>query len=39
MIDGELSGTSNGGGLELGSESSITLSPNRTFKLGVQVVF
>jgi outer membrane receptor protein involved in Fe transport len=39
MIDGELSGTSNGGGLELGSESSITLSPNRTFKLGVEVVF
>ena len=39
LIDGELSGTSNGGGLELGSESSITLSPNRTFKLGVEVVF
>jgi len=39
MIDGELSGTSNGGGLELGSESSITLSPNRIFKLGVEVVF
>ncbi len=39
LIDGELSGTSNGGGLELGSESSITLSPNRIFKLGVEVVF
>ncbi len=39
LIDGELSGTSNGGGLELGGESSITLSPNRTFKLGVEVVF
>ena len=39
LIDGELSGTSNGGGLELGSESSITLSPNRIFKVGVEVVF
>ena len=39
LIDGELSGTSNGGGLELGGESSITLSPNRTFRLGVEVVF
>ncbi|MYB05403.1 MAG: TonB-dependent receptor [Gemmatimonadetes bacterium] len=39
LIDGELSGVSNGGGLELGSESSITLSPNRIFRLGVEVVF
>lgn len=38
MIDGELSGL-NGGGLELGSESSVTLPPNRTFRLGVEVVF
>jgi len=38
MIDGELNGLS-GGGLRLGSESSITLSPNRTFRLGVEVVF
>lgn len=38
MIDGELSGL-NGGGLELGGESSITLSPNRTFRVGVEVVF
>lgn len=38
MIDGELNGLS-GGGLELGGESSITLSPNRTFRLGVEVVF
>ena len=39
LIDGELSGTSNGGGLELGGESSVTLSPNRTFRFGVEVVF
>ena len=38
MIDGELNGLS-GGGLRLGGESSITLSPNRTFRLGVEVVF
>ena len=38
MIDGELSGL-NGGGLELGSESSVTLPPNRTFRFGVEVVF
>ena len=38
MIDGELNGLS-GGGLQLGSESSVTLSPNRQFKLGVEVVF
>ncbi len=38
MIDGELSGL-NGGGLELGSESSITLPPNRTFRFGVEVNF
>ena len=38
MIDGELSGL-NGGGLELGGESSVTLPPNRTFRFGVEVVF
>ncbi|MDE2979965.1 MAG: TonB-dependent receptor [Gemmatimonadota bacterium] len=38
LIDGELNGLS-GGGLRLGSESSITLSPNRTFRFGVEVVF
>ena len=38
MIDGELNGLS-GGGLRLGSESSITLSPNRVFRLGAEVVF
>jgi len=38
MIDGELNGLG-GGGLRLGSESSITLSPNRTFRFGVEVVF
>ena len=38
MIDGELSGL-NFGGLELGGESSITLSPNRTFRVGIEAVF
>ena len=38
LIDPELNGLS-GGGLRLGSESSVTLSPNRTFRFGVQVVF
>ncbi len=38
MIDGELSGL-NGGGLELGGESSVTLPPNRTFRFGVEVSF
>lgn len=38
LIDPELNGLS-GGGLALGSESSITLPPNRTFKMGVEVVF
>ncbi len=39
LIDGELNGLTFGGGLALGSESSITLSPNRTYRLGVEVVF
>ena len=39
LIDGELNGLTFGSGLALGSESSITLSPNRTFRLGVEVVF
>ncbi len=38
LIDPELNGVS-GGGLELGGESSITLSPNRTFRFGVEIVF
>jgi len=38
MIDGELNGLS-GGGLQLGGESSVTLSPNRTYRFGVEVVF
>lgn len=38
LIDPELSGVS-GSGLELGGESSITLSPPRSFKFGVEVVF
>ena len=37
MIDGELNGLS-GDGLRLGSESSITLPPNRTFRFGIEVV-
>ncbi|MXW17834.1 MAG: TonB-dependent receptor [Gemmatimonadetes bacterium] len=39
LIDGELNGVSFGGGLQLGSESSVTLSPNRMYRLGVEVVF
>ena len=38
IVDGELNGLS-GGGLQLGGETSTTLSPNRQFKLGVEVVF
>ncbi len=38
LIDGELNGLS-GGGLVLGSESSITLPPNRMYRFGVEVVF
>ena len=38
MIDGELSGITFGG-LELGGESSVTLSPNRSFRVGVEIVF
>ncbi len=39
LIDPELNGLSGGGGIALGSESSVTLSPNRTFRFGVEVVF
>lgn len=39
LVDGELNGLTFGGGLTLGSESSITLSPNRTYRLGLEVVF
>ena len=38
LIDGELNGRS-GGGLVLGSESSVTLSPNRMYRFGVEVAF
>lgn len=38
MVDPELAGLG-GGGLRLGGSSSITLPPNREFKLGVEVVF
>ena len=38
LIDGELNGLS-GGGLVLGSESSVTLSPNRMYRIGVEVAF
>lgn len=38
MVDGELNGLA-GGGLDLGGETSITLPPNRTFRVGVEVVF
>ena len=40
LIDPELNGLStSGNGVELGGESSITASPSRTFKMGVEVVF
>lgn len=39
LVDPELSGVSFSGGLVLGSESSITLPPNRMYRLGVEVVF
>ena len=40
LIDPELNGvTGSGNGVELGGESSITASPPRTFKMGVEVVF
>ncbi len=38
IVDGELNGLS-GGGLQLGGETSTTLSPNRRFNLGLEVVF
>lgn len=38
LIDPELNGLS-GSGLELGGESSITASPPRAYKMGVEVVF
>jgi hypothetical protein len=38
LIDPELNGLS-GGGLSLGSESSVTLSPPRQFRLGVDISF
>ena len=38
LVDGELNGLS-GGGLVLGGESSVTLSPNRMYRFGVEVAF
>ena len=38
IVDGELNGLT-GGGLQLGSETSSTLSPNRTYRLGIEIVF
>lgn len=38
MVDPELAGLS-GGGLRLGGSSSITLPPNREFRIGVEAVF
>ena len=39
LIDGELNGVSFGDGLLLGSSSSVTLPPNRMYRLGVEVAF
>jgi hypothetical protein len=39
MIDPELNGVRGGGNLALGGESSVTLSPSRQFRLGVEVGF
>lgn len=40
LIDPELSGVaSSAGGIELGGESSITASPPRTFRFGLELVF
>lgn len=38
IVDAELNGLS-GGGLQLGGETSTTLSPNRTYRLGIEIVF
>jgi hypothetical protein len=38
MVDPELNGMS-GNGLVLGSESSVTASPPRRFRVGVEFVF
>jgi len=39
MIDPELNGVRSGGNLALGGESSVTLSPSRQFRFGVEVGF
>lgn len=39
MIDPELNGLSSGGNLQLGGESSVTLSPPRMWRFGLEVVF
>ncbi|MFQ5570412.1 MAG: SusC/RagA family TonB-linked outer membrane protein [Rhodothermales bacterium] len=39
LVDPELAGLTSGGGLQLGGEQSITLSPPRQFRLGLEVQF
>ncbi len=39
LVDPELAGLTSGGGLQLGGEQSITLSPPRQFRLGLEVKF
>ena len=39
MIDPELNGVRSGGNLALGGESSVTLSPSRQFRFGLEVGF
>ena len=39
MIDPELNGIHSGGNLALGGESSVTLSPARSFRFGLEVTF
>ncbi len=39
LIDGELNGLTSGENLQLGGESSITLSPPRMFRFGVELSF
>ncbi len=39
LVDPELAGLTSGGGLQLGGEQSITLSPPRSFRIGLEVQF
>ncbi|TVR55421.1 MAG: SusC/RagA family TonB-linked outer membrane protein [Gemmatimonadales bacterium] len=39
MVDGELAGVGVGGGLTLGGQTSVTLSPPRSFRFGVEFTF